>query len=304
MRVLLADSAAGALFPMIILIKLDGIAMPVLGTDDGAAGGLGGLRGLGLLLGDDVGLVGGDGSAVDGQAGGLFRNDDLRAGRRIDDLHILGHHDDQRAVRSVHKGAGFLGIMAHKAIDHGDDLRTGDLAERVQQAIGVALDNAGLDQRGHIGTSIVADQAQIRKTGQRAHIFGCNAQRTAQHDHGLLPGDGILRHGLALRALQDACGGAAVDAVGIPGVGGHIGKPGRGRGGQVQQTAQNHGHLSAGQRAVGRKLALAALEHAVVAPAKDRALGPVSGHIAVSGFFCPGGHRQKAEHHHKCQQSS
>ena len=237
------------------------------------------------LFSGGVSRTGGNGFSVDLRAGGGLAHKDVHA--LGDVLHgDLVRHDQNQAVRvlRVHGGIVLVGVDRDGAVKNNDNRGAIDVALGRQGTVARALDDAAFHHGGDIACGVVAYLIRVGVSREVGVFFRLNAQSAAQHGHGLLAGNGIVGHGLAVRAEHDACGIATVDAVGVPRVFRHVGKARTFRLGQSQQAGEDGRHLGAGQVVVGAELAVAALNDAVVAPTLDGAFGPVAFGIAESAF--------------------
>lgn len=238
-----------------------------------------------LGLGDDVGLVIGDGLAVDGQAGRAVRDHDFGALGRVDHLDIFRHDENEFAVLGVDGHAVLVRVNADGAVENGNGGRAVDVVLRGKLVSRHAAHDTGLNERGNIALRVGGDLRGVGVLRQVGLADRLNAERAGQHDHGTLAGDGRFgRHRAVAVAVEDAGSRAAVDGIIVPGIRRVVGEARVLRGGQLEQLREDGRELRAGELTVGVKLTVAALDDAVATPAFDGALGPMACGVAVGRF--------------------
>ena len=264
---------AGALMSSLIIAV--GVAM----TATGAAAGTG--RG----LGDDVGLVVGDGLAVDGQAGRAVRDHDFGALGSAGDFDVLGDDEHETLAVGLDGRARLVRVGADGTVEDGDGGRAVDVVLRGKLVSRHTAHDTGLDERGNVALRVGGDLRGVGVLRQVGLADRLNAERAGQHDHGTLAGDGRFgRHRAVAVAVEDAGSRAAVDGIIVPGIRRVVGEARVLRGGQLEQLREDGRELRAGELTVGVKQTVAALDDAVGAPAFDGAFGPMACGVAVGRF--------------------
>ena len=275
--------AAGRGVPMCCIVEypLAGVvAVAVAVTTGGAAGRLSRFG-----LGDDVGLVVGDGLAVDGQAGRAVRDHDFRALGSAGDFDVLGDDEHDALAVSLDGRACLVSVGADGAVKDGDGGRAVDVVLRGKLVSRHTAHDTGLNHRSYHALRVGRDLRRVGVLGQVGLADRLNAERATEHDDGTLPGDGrVGRHGAVAVAVEDAGSRAAVDGIIVPGIRRVVGEARVLRGGQLEQLREDGRELRAGELTVGVKLAVAALDDAVATPAFDGALGPMACGVAVGRF--------------------
>ena len=245
----------------------------------------GGAAGAGGGLGDDVGLVVGDGLAVDGQAGRAVRNHDFGALGRAGDFDVLGDDEHEAFAVDLDGLARLIGIGADGAVENGNGGRAVDVVLRGKLVSRHAAHDTGLNERGNVALRVGGDLRGVGVLRQVGLADRLNAERAGQHDHGTLAGDGRFgRHGAVAVAVEDTGSRAAVDGIIVPGIRRVVGEAGVLRGGQLEELREDGRELRAGELTVGVKQTVAALDDAVATPAFDGALGPMACGVAVGRF--------------------
>ena len=230
---------------------------------------------------DDI--VGGDKQAADGSADG----------------HVIGYHKNQSAAGADCR-TGLVRIGLDGTVKNGNGSGTGDVVLRRKTVGGHAANDTGLNECGKIALRIGGDVRGVGIPGEVRAAQRLDPKRSGQHDHGPFTGNGrIRRHGAIAVSFQNACGGAAVDSVIIPGVRRVIDEACVLCGGQLQESCQNGGELCTGKLTVRVKLAVAALDNAVAAPAFDGGLGPVARGVAVGRLRRACAYREQTDCHGK-----
>ena len=238
-----------------------------------------------LSLGNDVGLVVGDGLAVDGQAGRAVRDYDFRALGSAGDLDVLGDDEHETLAVSLDGRACLVSVGADGTVEDGDGGRAVDVVLRGKLVSRHTAHDTGLNERGNIALRVGGDLRGVGVLRQVGLADRLNAERAGQHDHGTLAGDGRFgRHGAVAVAVEDTGSRAAVDGIIVPGIRRVVGEARVLRGGQLEQLREDGCELCAGELTVGVKLPVAALDDAVGAPAFDGAFGPMACGVAVGRF--------------------
>ena len=205
---------------------------------------------------------------------------------------LSGNHDD--AALCVHNCSGLGNISGNSAVQNGHHGGAVDVLGGSQVAVD-AVDDAGFGHGSHIARSPIGHRMVITIVAQVDILHGLDAQRTAQHDHGLLTGDGLVGIGIHAVTLHNAGSSAAVDDIlGPVAIG--VAEAGAGGLGQVQQAGQDGGQLTAGQFTVGVKQAVAALDDAIVTPAVNGLFSPVA--VGVGEPFTRCNRRRNHCHDH------
>jgi len=205
----------------VVGIALTGVgAVAVIGVNIAVAmTAAGGTAGAGSGLGDDVGLVVGDGLTVDGQAGRAVRDHDFGALGRAGDFDVLGDDEHEAFAVDLDGLARLIGIGADGAVENGNGGRAVDVVLRGKLVSRHAAHDAGLNERGNVTTRVGGDLRGIGVLRQVGLADRLNAERAGQHDHGTLAGDGRFgRHGAVAVAVEDAGSRAAVDGIIVPGI--------------------------------------------------------------------------------------
>ena len=284
----------------VVGIALTGVgAVAVIGVNIAVAmTAAGGTAGAGSGLGDDVGLVVGDGLTVDGQAGRAVRDHDFGALGRAGDFDVLGDDEHETLAVSLDGRAGLVRVGADGTVEDGDGGRAVDVVLRGKLVSRHAAHDAGLNERGNVTTRVGGDLRGIGVLRQVGLADRLNAERAGQHDHGTLAGDGRFgRHGAVAVAVEDAGSRAAVDGIIVPGIRRVVGEARVLRGGQLEELREDGRELRASELTVGVKLTVAALDDAVAAPAFDGAFGPMACGVAVGRLDRSCADREQADCH-------
>ena len=271
----------------VVGIALTGVgAVAVIGVNIAVAmTAAGGTAGAGSGLGDDVGLVVGDGLTVDGQAGRAVRDHDFGALGRAGDFDVLGDDEHDALAVSLDGRARLVSIGVDGAVKDGDGGCAGDVVLRGKLVSRHTAHDTGLDHRGHHALRVGCDLCRVGVLGQVGLADRLDAERTTEHDDSALAGDGrVGRHRAVAVAVEDTGSRAAVDGVIVPGIRRVVGEARVLRGGQLQQLCEDGRELRAGELTVGVKQTVAALDDAVATPAFDGALGPMACGVAVGRF--------------------
>ena len=216
------------------------------------------------------------------------------------DGHIVCHSEDDTLAIGIDRLASLVRIGADGAVKNRDGGCAGDVVLRSQLVGSHAAHNTGSDQSSQHAPGIGRHLRTVRELRQIGVFDGLDTQSAAQHDHGALTGNGrIRRHGAIAVSFQNASGGTAVDGVIIPGVRRVIDEACVLCGGQLQESCQNGGELCTGKLTVRVKLAVAALDNAVAAPAFDGGLGPVARGVAVGRLRRACAYREQTDCHGK-----
>ena len=221
-----------------------------------------------------------DGDVVQGQ---VPVTDALGGDQVAVDGHV-GQGDPGSADNDVAMGVG--GVAARLIIAGGNGvvqqlghLRPGDGSGGHDIAL-IAVEDACPGHAAQVARGPVGSLGAVGKGVQPGSVLS-HSQGPAQHDGGLLPGDGVQRpQGVAV-ALENTGGGSAQHPVLIPAVLLHIGIGGSSLGLIVHQTVQDHRQFSPGDGVVGTELTAVALEDLLLTPAVDGLLSPVAGRILI-----------------------
>ena len=199
------------------------------------------------------------------------------------DVHILEGYvvgaDDGGAVHVAGVLAGGVVIGVEDVVQNGDNLSAGDGVGGTEQAI-AALHVPGGGHGVDSAHSPVGDGGLIQEAGVGSGL-GVQAQHPGEHDGGLLAGDGGAGLDSAVTHAHDDAGGVgAQNGVGVPALI-QVGEGILGLELVGHDPVQHHGHLAAGDAAVGHEVAvLVALDDAVVLPGVQGVLGPVAGSVS------------------------
>ena len=198
-----------------------------------------------------------------------------------------------------------IGDTVHIALEAAEELLKQGIKARVLdmhtiKPLDVEAVTKAVNECGKIALRIGGDVRGVGIPGEVRAAQRLDPKRSGQHDHGPFTGNGrIRRHGAIAVSFQNACGGAAVDSVIIPGVRRVIDEACVLCGGQLQESCQNGGELCTGKLNVRVKLAVAALDNAVAAPAFDGGLGPVARGVAVGRLRRACAYREQTDCHGK-----